>query len=230
MRLMSSLLTPFKPFLSWTAQTAPARFCSNSSSDSPMHNIHPIPSSNNFVTWPLMYSSVSPKMTRRSLCPASAHWTPTDFNIVADTAPVNAPWTSGTTPSAPISNLPPTDDMAVSMKTYGTNNATSASGESGPIEAAISDAKATASSFVWGFNFQFPLMNGFLAMSKAVVAVDDMRRKLFPPLIENADAVEAVRARRESAWNFMVFVVGMFLVGTMVVLDANLVGCWIGKD
>mmetsp|Transcript_48988 Transcript_48988/g.118652 ORF Transcript_48988/g.118652 Transcript_48988/m.118652 type:complete len:229 (+) Transcript_48988:419-1105(+) len=225
MRLISSLLTPFKPFLSWTAQTAPARFCSNSSSDSPMHNIHPIPSSNNFVTWPLMYSSVSPKMTRRSLCPASAHWTPTDFNIVAETAPVNAPWTSGTTPSAPISNLPPTDDMAVSMKTYGTNNATSASGESGPIEAAISDAKATASSFVWGFNFQFPLMNGFLAMSKAVVVVvdGDMRPKVFPPLIENADAVEAVRARRESAWNFMVCsCCWNVVVGITVVLGVGL--------
>lgn len=51
-------------------------------------------------------------------------------------------------------------------------------------------------------------MNGFRVASNAVVvemllcrkADDDVK---LPPLIENADAELAVRARRESAWNFM---------------------------
>ena len=50
--------------------------------------------------------------------------------------------------------------MALSINTYGTNNATSLSGLLSVILDAIFLANVSASSFVWGFNFQFPEMNG----------------------------------------------------------------------
>jgi len=48
------------------------------------------------------------------------------------------------------------------MNTYGTNNATSQSGDESVIEPAISEASVNASAFVCGFNFQLPDINGFL--------------------------------------------------------------------
>lgn len=59
--------------------------------------------------------------------------------------------------------------MALSIKTYGTNKATSASGLPSVIDAAISLANVNASSFVWGLSFQFPLMNGLRAFNAVVV-------------------------------------------------------------
>ena len=40
------------------------------------------------------------------------------------------------------------------------------------MDAAISVARVRASSLDWGFNFQFPLMNGLRAISKTVEEVD----------------------------------------------------------
>jgi len=88
---------------------------------------------------------------------------PIEFNIGAEIAPVNAPLPWGQTPSAPIDSFPPTADWAVSMNTYGTKTATSASGLDSVMESAMPDANAIASSLDWGFSFQLPDMNGFLS-------------------------------------------------------------------
>jgi len=62
--------------------------------------------------------------------------------------------------------LSPTTPIALSMNTYGTNNATSQSGDESVIDPAISEASVNASAFVCGFNFQLPDMNGFLKMKR----------------------------------------------------------------
>ncbi len=61
--------------------------------------------------------------------------------------------------------------MTGSIKTYGTNKATSISGVSVVMQLAISDANLMASSRVWGFSFQLPLMKGLRAADKVVVVV-----------------------------------------------------------
>jgi len=53
--------------------------------------------------------------------------------------------------------------MALSIKTYGTNKATSASGLPSVIDAEISLANVNASSFVCGLSFQLPEMKGLRA-------------------------------------------------------------------
>jgi hypothetical protein len=110
------------------------------------------------------------------------------------------------------------------MKTYGTKRATSASGESGPMEAAISAARDTASSRVCGLSFQFPLIKGFRAISR------DVERE--KPKLAGANAeAEPTRARKERALNFMVdgFPLGFVLVRRLWIL-IELVDVNTGRD
>mmetsp|Transcript_34113 Transcript_34113/g.80288 ORF Transcript_34113/g.80288 Transcript_34113/m.80288 type:complete len:221 (+) Transcript_34113:349-1011(+) len=159
---------PSKPFLSWTSHTASTRDFSNSSSVSPMHKTTFMPFSTRILHWALMSSSDSPLITRRSECPARAHSIPMLFNWTGLTPPVKAPFISAVTISAPTMSLSPTISFTVSRNGKGTKRPTSA-GQSSPIESAIPRAKSTASAFVWGFSFQFPVMKALRAASSVLV-------------------------------------------------------------
>ena len=67
------------------------------------------------------------------------------------------------------------------------------------MEAAISVARVTASSLLWGFNFQFPLIKGLRAMSRADPADRETPN-------EGAKAeVDPTREKRDNAAaNFMI--------------------------
>ena len=85
------------------------------------------------------------------------------------------------------------------MNTYGTNSATSESGESDVILDAISEAKVTASSFVCGLSFQLPEMKGLRASS----CVDDLDTNDFA---DGANALDDERlARRVIAERSFIF-------------------------
>jgi hypothetical protein len=101
--------------------------------------------------------------------------------------------------SAPTWSFPPTEFVADSMNTYGTKRATSISGVSGPIAPEISVARATASSRVWGFNFQLPLMKGLRAISREL----ELEARIPLNEGENADA-ELKRVKADRAVNFIV--------------------------
>lgn len=101
--------------------------------------------------------------------------------------------------SAPILSLSPTTPIVDSINTYGTNKATSISGESAVMESAISLPSVKASSFVEGLSFQFPEMKGFLASSLVAEnacwgAVRAGEKALAEP----------ARRRAEEVMNFMV--------------------------
>jgi hypothetical protein len=98
--------------------------------------------------------------------------------------------------SAPILSFPSTTPIVDSINTYGTNNATSTSGVSALIDAAMALPSANASSLVDGFNFQLPLMKGLRASS----LVDE--RECCGAVMEGEKAVAV--ARREARRSFMV--------------------------
>mmetsp|Transcript_14933 Transcript_14933/g.17675 ORF Transcript_14933/g.17675 Transcript_14933/m.17675 type:complete len:202 (-) Transcript_14933:89-694(-) len=198
-RSNSSLLIPANPFLSCTAQTDPARFCSYSASDSPMQSMTDMPCWMSLRHCPLMYSSDSPKITRRSECPASAHCTPRESSMEVLTAPVNAPLISGHTPSAPTINFPPDASIAVSINTYGTKSATSTLGDASVILLAILVASSMASVLLWGLSFQFPEMNGFRASSC------DVRAALSEDGAKAVDTPARVERRVATMQNFIVY-------------------------
>jgi len=103
--------------------------------------------------------------------------------------------------SAPTLSLPPTAAMADSMKTYGTNNATSTSGLFSVIDEAMPLASVRASSFVCGFSFQLPEMRGFRAWSLVVV---DEEGGLVAENCPAGTKAAAEQARREASTSFMV--------------------------
>lgn len=96
--------------------------------------------------------------------------------------------------------MDPAAAIADSMKGYGTNSATLASGLDGVTAAAISVASCTASALVEGFSFQLPEMMGVRAMNSATSACDD---RVGRTAGEKA-AAEAKQAARASVVVFMV--------------------------
>jgi hypothetical protein len=71
------------------------------------------------------------------------------------------------------------------------------------IAALIAVASVTASSLVCGLSFQFPLMMGFRAISRAVSVRGT-------PKVGAKAAAELARARKERAANFMVAMVRVY--------------------
>jgi hypothetical protein len=96
--------------------------------------------------------------------------------------------------------LSPTASWTASIKGNGTNSATS-HGESRVTASAIPLASATASSRVFGFNFQLPVMNDLLSNS----LVSGERITHFEI---NAEALPASHKRVKAAI-FMVFLEGV---------------------
>ena len=97
--------------------------------------------------------------------------------------------------SAPTLNLLSTAPIALSINTYGTNNATSLSGLLSVILDAIFLANVSASSFDWGFSFQFPEMNGLRAFRAVELTA------AWLPVVVNAVAEPN---KREARASFMV--------------------------
>ena len=94
--------------------------------------------------------------------------------------------------------------MVDSINTYGTNKATSTSGVSAVIDAAISVPSVSASSFVEGLSFQFPEIKGLRASS--LVTERDCWR-----VVMEGEKEAAVPAKREAMRNFMVAVLGEWI-------------------
>mmetsp|Transcript_282 Transcript_282/g.725 ORF Transcript_282/g.725 Transcript_282/m.725 type:complete len:214 (-) Transcript_282:81-722(-) len=193
---------PSKPFFSCISHTASTRDFSNSSSVSPMHKTTFMSFSTNNLHCALMSSSDSPLMVLRSECPAKAHSIPMLFNMVGLTPPVKAPFISGVIISAPTMSLSPAIFCTVSRNGKGTNRPTS-EGESSPIESTIPRAKSTASAFVCGFSFQFPVMKGFLA-ANSVLVVHPGNEGLVNCLLTKALVVPASNKKVKAAENFIV--------------------------